>query len=282
MSVEPSIRATRILTESVYPWANSVKSTIAQYLYAGDRSRTECLDPVTTGFEIERRDLRRRFRVFVAQKEYQVIPLFDLATDREKANFRYSGRHWRDWTSESRGPVNANRKLTVTVNYEPAPDERLMFGFRARHWIIRRRDEHDRRFGENWTEAVTDAWYFDSGRLSARLAGFSGDLVRHGFCYATSGDEHAVINHSGERPLGICAASETNSVRHIQLPSHEEVRDYTETSSTRVIAIGEVSVPLSFFEPPRRFRKIPVYPSRFTMARLNLSHRLKHVFQVST
>jgi hypothetical protein len=225
--------------------------------------------------------LRQRFRVFVAQKKYQVIPLFDLATDQEKADFRYSGRHWRDWTKQlTRGSGDARRELTITVTYQPAPEERLMFGSLARHWIIRRRDEHDRKFGENWTEAITDAWYLDTGQLSARFAGFSGDLVHHGFCYATSGDERAVINHSGERPLGLCAASETKSVGYIELPSHE-VREHTETSSVRVISIGEVSVPSSVFEPPRGFRKIPVYPSRFTMTRLNLSRGLKHFFRVS-
>jgi len=160
------------------------------------------------------------------------------------------------------------------------PQEQLMFGSLARHWVIRRRDEHDQKFGENWTEAITDAWYFDTGQLCERFAGFSGDLVHHGFCYATSGDERAVINHSGERPLGLCAASETASVRHIELPNGE-VREQTETSSVRVISIAVVSVPSSIFEPPRGFREIPVYPSRFTVTRLNLSRMLMHPFRFS-
>ena len=155
-----------------------------------------------------------------------------------------------------------------------------MFGCVARHWIIRRRDERDRKFGENWTEAVTDAWYFDSSQLAARFAGFSGDLVHHAFSYATAGNENAIINHSGERPTGLCTLSETNSLHHIELPSGE-VQEHTDTSSMRVISIREVSVPFSVFERPKGFREIPVYPSRLTLTGMNLSRRLKHFFRVS-
>lgn len=278
MSPEPSTRATRILTESVYPWAGATTSTITQQLFAGDRSRGESLDLLATGFEIERRDLRQRFRIFPAWKQYQVLPLFDLATAQEKADFQYSGRHWRKPVIRETG--NATRELKITFIYQSTGEERPMFGCVARHWIVRRRDERDRKFGENWTEAITDAWYFDSQQLTARFAGFSGDLVHHAFCTLTLGDERAVINHSSERPSGLCAWSETKSVRHIELPSGE-VQEHRETSSVRVISIREVSVPLSVFEPPKGFRKIPVYPSRFTMTRLNLSRRLKHLLRVS-
>jgi hypothetical protein len=263
----------------VYPWAGAETSTTKQQLFAGDRSRGECLDPPGAAFEIERRDLRQKFRVFALQKEYQVFPLFDLATAQEKVDFQYSGRHWRKQVICETG--DASRELKITFIYQPTGEERPMFGCVARHWIVRRRDEHDRKFGENWTEAITDAWYFDTPQLSARFAGFSGDLVHHAFCIAKVGDERAVINHSGERPSGVCALSETKSVRHIELPGGE-VQEHTETFSVRVISIFEVSVPLSVFEPPKGFRKIPVYPSRLTMTRLNLSGRLKHFFRVST
>ena len=279
MNPEPSTRATRILTELLYPWAGAVTSTITQYLYAGDRSRTASLDLLETGFEIERRDLRQRFRVFASEKKYQTIPLLDLATEQEKTEFRYSGRHWRKrvicQTQE------ASRELKISVIYEPTGEEQPMFGCVARRWIVRRRDEHDRKFGENWTEAITDAWYLDTRQLSARFAGFSGDLVHHAFCYAKSGDEREVISHSGERPSGLCASSETKSLQHSELPGGE-VREYRETSSVQIINIVEVSVPLTVFELPKGFRKIPVYPSRFTVARLNLSRQLKHLFRVST
>src|ERR1700741_1307646 len=95
MSSEPATRATRIVTESVYPWGGAETSSIAQQLFARDRSRRECLGLLATAFEIERRDLRQKFRVFVSQKKYQVLPLFDLVTAQEKADFQYSGRHWR-------------------------------------------------------------------------------------------------------------------------------------------------------------------------------------------
>ena len=279
MSPESSTRATRILTESVYPWAGAETSTIAQQLFAGDRSCGECLDPLAAAFEIERRDLRQKFRVFASQKKYQVLPLFDLATAQEKADFQYSGRHWRKQVIRETG--DATRELKITFVYQSTGEERPMFGCVARHWIVRRRDEHDRKFGEKWTEAITDAWYLDTRQMSARFAGFSGDLVHHAFCTAKFGEEREVINHSGERPSGVCALSETKSLRHVEFPGGE-VQEHTETSSVRVISIREVSVPLSVFEPPKGFRKIPVYPSRLTMTRLNLSRRLKHFFRVST
>jgi hypothetical protein len=279
LNPEPSTRATRILTESVYPWAGAETSTIAQQLFAGDRSCGECLDPLATAFEIERRDLRQKFRVFASQKKYQVLPLFDLATAQEKADFQYSGRHWKKQVIRQTG--DASRELKITFVYERTGEERPMFGCVARHWIVRRRDEHDREFGEKWTEAITDAWYLDTRQLSARFAGFSGDLVHHAFCTAKFGDEREVINHSGERPSGVCASSETKSLRHVESPGGEE-QEHTETSSVRVISIREVSVPLSVFEPPKGFRKIPLYPSRLTMTRLKLSRRLKYFFRVST
>jgi len=223
--------------------------------------------------------LRQKFRVFASQKKYQVLPLFDLATAQEKLDFQYSGRHWRKQVIRETG--DASRELKITFIYQPTGEEREMFGCVARHWIVRRRDEHDRKFGDNWTEAVTDAWYLDTPQLSARFSGFSGDLVHHAFCIAKVGDEREVINHSGERPSGVCALSETKSLRHIELPSGE-VQEHRQTSSVRVISIGEISVPLSVFEPPKGFRKIPVYPSQFTMTRVNLSRRLKHFFRVST
>jgi hypothetical protein len=231
-----------------------------------------------TAFEIERRDLRQKFRVFASQKQYQVLPLFDLATTQQKADFQYSGRHW--GKQVLRKTEGASRELNITFVYEPTGEEQAMFGCVARRWIVRRRDKHDRKLGENWTEAITDAWYLDVREMSARFAGFSGDLVHHAFCTAKSGDEREVINHSGERPVGVCALSETKSLRQIEFPDGE-VREQRDTSSVRVISIREVNVPLSVFEPPEGFREIPVYPTRLTMTRLNLNRRLKHLFRVS-
>jgi hypothetical protein len=281
LSSEPSTRATRILTESVYPWAGAETSTITQELFAGDRRRRESLDPPATGVEIERRDLRKRFRILPAWKKYQVMPLFDSATEQEKSDFKSLGRHWRNWREQTHGDDgHATRELKIVFNYQPMAEEQVMFGCVARHWIVRRRDECDRGYGETWTEAITDVWYLDTGQLSARFAGFSGDLVHHAFVTCTVGNERAVINHSGERPTGLCALSETKSLQHTAGPGGE-VQESTETSSVRVISIREVSVPLSVFEPPKGFRKIPLYPNRFTMTEVNLSRRLKHFFRMS-
>jgi hypothetical protein len=223
--------------------------------------------------------LRQKFRVFASQKQYQVLPLLDLATAQEKADFRHSGRHWRK--QFFRETADSSRELKITFIYEPTGEEQPMFGCVARHWIVRRRDEHDQKFGETWTEAITGAWHLDTPQLSARFAGFSGELIHQAFCVAEGGDERAVITHSGERPSGVCAFSETKSLRHIELPDGN-VRELAETSSMRIISIGEVSVPLSFFELPKGFRKIPVYPTRWTITRLNLSRPLRHLFRLST
>jgi hypothetical protein len=269
-------RGTRIEIESVYSRSGGVTTTIVHSLYAGDGSRTERLDPPATVFEIERRDLRQRFRVFVSQREYQVAPLFDLATEQEMADFRHSGRYWHSRFSYP--TRHASRALKIVFTYQPTDEQRSMFGCIARQWIVRRRDEPDRRFGENWTEAITDAWYLDTRDVSARFSGFSGGLVHHAFCYATVGDERPVISHSGRRPSGLCVSSQTKHLRHIEFPSGE-MRDDTENSSVHVMSIAEGSFPLSVFEPPKGFRKIPVYPTRFTMARLDLSRRLKRYFR---
>ena len=132
MSPEVSTRATRIVTETVYPWAGAVTSTIGHSLYAGDRSRTETLDPPAIAFVVERRDLRQRLRVFVSKKKYQIIPLFDLATAQEKADFQYSGRHWSKRVNCQ--TARATRELKINVTYERTGEERLMFGCAASRW----------------------------------------------------------------------------------------------------------------------------------------------------
>jgi hypothetical protein len=275
---EPLLRGTRVVSESIHARSIGETATIVHYLYAGDRSRSERVHPAATGFEIERRDLRQRIRVLVAERKYQIIPLFDLATEEEKARFRHSGRHWRKRYDSLRG--SATRQFKIDVSYQTTGEEQLMFGCTARHWIVRRRDEHDRKYGENWTEAITDAWYLDTRELFARFSGLSGDLVHHAFCYAKGGDERAVISHSGERPSGLCATSQTKSLRHIEFPNGE-MRENTENSSVRVISIAAQSFLLSVFEPPKGFREIPVYPTRFTTAWLDLSRTLKRYFRNS-
>ena len=280
MTPEPQFAATRMLTESVYPWAGRVNTHISQYLFATDRSRTECLDPLATGFQIERRDLRQTFRIFAVQKNYQVIPLFDLATDQEKADFQDLGKYWRNWRRSTRRLTDATRELKITVGYELTGEEKEMFGCLARHWIIRRRDEHDKNFGENWTEATTDAWYLDDEQMSTRFAGFSCDLVHHGLCYLTAGDERAIINHLGKRPTGVCAASDTRSLHHTTLPN-DEIREHMDHTSTRAISISDVNVPAQLFEPPLGFRKISAFPGRLALTKLHVTRDIRHLLRTS-
>lgn len=259
---------TRVVSESIHAPVRGETATIAHHLYASDRSRTELVHPVATGFEIERRDLRQKIQVFVDKREYRTIPLFDLATEEEKARFRHSGRRWRKRYANLRG--SAHREFKINFSYEATGKEQLMFGCVAHHWIMRRRDEHDRKYGENWTEAITEAWYLDSRAVAARYSGFSVDLVHHAFCYATSGDERAVIEHSGQRPSGLCAWSETKSLAHLVLPNGE-VREQAENSSARIVSMTEESFPAGLFEPPKGYYKIPVYPNWLSMARLDFT-----------
>ncbi len=280
MDPEPSIRATRILRESIHPWAGEQVSRVVQYLFASDRSRTECFDFSPRTIEIERRDLRRRFRVFPSNKNYNVMPIVALATEQEMADLRHAGRHWRGQRKHVVGEVQVkNLELKINISYQATGEEQEMFGCVARRWIVRRRDERDQRFGENWSEEVTDAWFFDSAELEARFAGFSGDLLHHGLSCFTSA-ERPVINYSGERPSGLCAASETKSLAHAKL-SDGEIRERSPISSARVISISEVSVPSSVFEPPRGFREIPLYPTPFSIVRSNVSRAVKTFLRIS-
>lgn len=81
------------------------------------------------------------------------MPLFDLATEQEKSDM--------------------DKRLATEDRSQLSSDAgSKMFDCIARHWVVRRRDEHDGKFGESWAETVTHAWYFDSQQLAARFAGF--------------------------------------------------------------------------------------------------------------
>jgi hypothetical protein len=88
----------------------------------------------------------------------QVLPLLDLATAQEKADFRHSERHWRERFFRETG--DSTPKLKITFIYEPTEEEQPMFGCVARHWIVRRRDEHDQKFAR-------------TGRKRLRMLGIS-------------------------------------------------------------------------------------------------------------
>lgn len=274
----PTTRGVRIITESTYSTGISTR-TIGQALYAGDRSRTETIEPAGRAFEIERRGRRQKFRVYPSRRQYQVISLFDLATEKEKGDFLHSGRHWRKAVASN--TTAPTRELRITFTYRPTGRVQRMFGCTAREWIITRRDQHDERtFAENWSKESIEAWYFDSAELAFHFPGFSDEFVQNAFCYAKSGDEREVIEHSGERPTGLCALRETKTLRHLKFP-RGEVREETSSSSMRVISITQEDLPLSLFEVPKGFCEMPVYPSRFTMARLNWGRTLNRIWQSS-
>jgi hypothetical protein len=269
-ATEILLRGTRVITESVHYCLGDKIATVVLDLYAGDRKRSECIQAPAAAIEIERRDLRQRIRIFAAEHKFQRIPLFDVATDKEKAKFLRSGRHWRKRYQSAE--ESASRTVNISFDYAQTGDEQLLFGCTARHWIIRRRDEHAVDPGQNQTETITKAWYLDSAEAAARYTGFSAELVHPAFCYAKAGNERVVISHTGQRPSGLCVYSETKSVMRVSFPDGE-TQERTDTASVRVVDIAQEDFASSSFELPKGFREMSVYPRRLTMARLKL-HRL--------
>jgi hypothetical protein len=263
------VRGTRVITESLHFSLGGKVTMVAHDLYAGDRRRSERIQPPATAFEIERRDLGQRIRIFAAEHKFQRIPLFDVANEEQKEKFLRSGRHWRRLFQSSE--ENASRTLTIRFDYNQTGDEQSMFGCTARRWIIRRRDEPDAGAGKNHAEAITESWYLDLAETTARYTGFSPELVHPAFCYAKSGNERVVIKHSGQRPSGLCAYSETKSVLSGSFKDGER-QERTDSATFRVLDIAQEDFSPSLFEVPKGFRDIPVYPNRLTMARWNWHH----------
>ena len=232
--------------------------------------------PEASAYEIERRDLQRHFRVFVALRKYQETPIWDLISPTEQADFLKRGEHWRKHYDTIQN--SATREFHIRFAYEKTADQTEMFGFTAYRWQISRSDKHDEKYGENWTEAITDAWYLDSGEVKLRYPAFSEKLIRYAFLVASGGDERAIIEHAGERPTGLCALSETRTHHHHKSPNGKTT-DTKAVHVSKITTLAEEALPQSLFEPPPGFKKIPLYPSRFTAARLELAGSWKRLLR---
>lgn len=266
-----SLPGLRVIVESGQVEPDERKFRLLSLL-ASDRCRVETLLPEATGYSIERRDLQRHFQVFVTRRKYQEIPIWDLISPMDQADFLKRGEHWRKHYDTIQN--SATREFHIRFTYEKTDDQAPMFGVTARRWRISRRDTHDEKYGENWTEAITDAWYLDSDEVKLRYPAFSEKLIHHAFSVATGGDERVIIEQAGERPAGLCALSETTTHSHIKGPSGKATdRKFVHVS--KITTLAEETLPQALFEPPPGFKKIPLYPSRFTMARLELGRSLK-------
>jgi hypothetical protein len=263
--MDRSIQGIRLVTETVQN--NPAHPRLSRVtLFAGDRSRLGINDSTTTAYDIQRLDLRKTFRVFVKQRRYQEIPIFDLLSAEERAAFARSGRHWNARRAVRERPASGN--FRILIHYEKTPNDEEMFGCRAYKWLITSREERTQANTTNITERITEAWYLDVNQTIKRYPGFSPRLIRQGLCYLTVNGELPIIEKRGKPPHGLCVQSTTKTTSRLELPSGE-IREQLHVQSFNTLSLIEEKFSESIFEPPPGFRKMPVYPSRFTMARLN-------------
>jgi len=255
----------RVITESSRP--NSSQSSGSVSLFAHDRSRVESLESRAAAYHIERHDLRKNITVYTHSQKYQERPLFDLISDAEKDRFLRSGRHWRQRHVPPEQPPS--EKFRIRMVYEMISDEATLFGCIAHRWKITRREEREHTNGADWTETVADAWYLDFEQLALKYSGFSKKLVHHGMGIVTVNNERPMIEHLGQRPSGLCARTESKTIRHCWI-RNGEVRETEESHRYGIRSLTEELFAASLFEVPDGFRKAPIYPSRFTMACMDI------------
>jgi hypothetical protein len=269
--MERSIQGVRMVTESV---EGGTQGPLRQsvFLFAGDRSRPGIETPAKSAYDIQRLDLRKTVRVFVKQRRYQEIPVFDLLTEEERNAFVKSGRHWTARYAARQRP--ASGEIRMVVEYEKTAQRETMFGCDAYKWLIVQRQE--RRQGEavSSTESRSEAWYLDVEESTRKYPGFSPRLIRHGFCFMTVNGEVPVLERRGEVPRGLCVQSTTTTTNRMELATGE-VREQVDIRGLKTLLLSEERFSESIFEPPRGFRKMPVYPSRLSMARLDAARNLK-------
>ena len=239
--------------------------------FACDRSRVES---GSSAYTIERRDLGKRFRVYAQQRRYQTIPIFGLISEEEKERFVRSGRHWRKSVEPPEPTVT--RALHIRHTFEQTGEDKKIFECTAHRWIVTRRDERDQLHGENWTETVSDGWYLDSDEVRDRYPGFSEQLIHRSMVIATSSGECVIKENIGEQPRGLCAYAESKTRTYFKHPNGE-VREQISAHVSRIASITTELFDASIFVPPAGFRKMPVYPSRLTLARHDFTKTLAHL-----
>ena len=266
MATEQSNKATlvgvRVVTESGN--ANSDLAPVSRVmLYATDRSRSGSLTAEPHSYEIERRDLRLRYRIDSVRRTWQSIPLLHLLSPDENASFARSGEAWRNHRPHLQQQLT--REYKVTTHSEKLPETREFFGCPAYRWKTTSRSIRATPYGQSWSESITDAWYLDSSRLQALYPGFHPSLVPSSFVIAISGDEKLVMEQTGDRPSGLCADSVAESVSHTPGPNDREM-ERRSSSFSRITSLTPELFEEWIFQPPYGYRRIPVYPSRLQLA----------------
>jgi hypothetical protein len=266
-----TVRGIRVVAESRGP--GPAGSSMVS-LFAGDRSRLEAASTNAAAYTIERRDLKKRITVYPQKREYRELPLFNLISEEEKAQFLKSGEHWRRRHAPADQPSSGGFRIKTV--YEKTPDESLMFGCTAHRWRTVRREEREHAYGSDWSETTTDAWYLDSEELTARYSGFSPKLIHRAMVYVTVNHQRPVIDEEGLRPSGLCALSESRTVRRHAI-TNRETMETEETQIHRIVSLTEEFLAAELFEVPSGYGEMRVYPSRLSMARADFKTRLKRL-----
>jgi hypothetical protein len=268
---EQVIQGIRVVAESS---GSGLAGSSTVSLFAGDRSRVESGGGNAAAYTIERRDLKKRITVFPQRREYRELPLFNLIPEEEKARFLKSGEHWRRRHVPAEQPPRSGFRIKTV--YEETGETSLMFGCTAHRWRIVRRDEREHAHGSDWSETTTDAWYLDSEELTARYSGFSSKLIHRVMVYVTVNHERPVIEEEGQRPSGLCALSESRTVRRHVIVKRETL-EMEETQSHRIISLTEELFAAGLFEVPSGYREMRIYPSRLSMARADFKRGLQRL-----
>ena len=136
----------RVVTESGNLHSDLVPASRVM-LYAADRSRSGALTTEPHPYEIERRDLRLRYRVDPVRRTYQSIPLFQLISPKESARFMRSGEAWRKRRPHlQEGP---RREYKLTTHSEKLPETREFFGCPAYRWKTTTRSVRETHNGQS-------------------------------------------------------------------------------------------------------------------------------------
>jgi hypothetical protein len=208
----------------------------------------------------------------VKQRRYQEIPIFDLLSAEERAAFERSGRHWNARRAVPERSASGN--FRILIHYEKTANGEEMFGCRADKWLITDRQERIQLNSTSTTERITEAWYLDVDQSIHRYPGFSPRLIRQGLSYLSVNGERPVIEKRGDPPQGLCVQSTTKTTSRHELPTGE-IREQLQVQSFNTLSLIEEQFRESIFEPPPGFRKMPLYPSRLTMARLDALRAIK-------
>lgn len=245
------------------------QSTPRTTLFAGDRSRPGIETVSQAAYDIQRRDLKITFRIFPKQCRYQQIPIVELLTPEELANFQKAGQHWNSRYGASKAsPPSQN--FRITIEHLKTSERADMFDCIARRWRVINREERIQGDTKSSTETITDAWYLDPVITANRYAGFSPATIQSGFCYAMVNGERPVIDFCGDAPPeGLCAQSESITTSSFQLPNGER-REERNVRSFRILSLSEERFDPRLFEPPAGYKQMLVYPSRFTMGLADL------------